>query len=57
MHGTTTGDIGLDFSRYHNDSLITQGMFLENLVDMLELYTPTYGRAMLTRCTVSPQGL
>ena len=49
------GNIVLDFSKYQNDTLITYGMYLENIVDNPRQYVPTYEQARLTRCIVNPQ--
>ena len=46
------GNIVVDFSRYHNDTLITYGMYLENLIDRPKEYVPTFEQARLTRCTI-----
>jgi beta,beta-carotene 9',10'-dioxygenase len=46
-------NIVIDFSKYHNDSLITYGMYLENLVDRPKQYVPTFEQARLTRCSIS----
>jgi carotenoid cleavage dioxygenase-like enzyme len=45
-------NIIVDLSKYQNDTLITYGMYLENLVDQPKNYVGTYSQARLTRCTV-----
>merc|ERR1711871_242546 len=47
------GEITIDFSKYHNDTLITYGMFLENIVDHPKQYVPTYSQARMTRCVIT----
>merc|ERR1711935_766618 len=49
------GQIHIDFSKYANDTLITQGMYLQNLIDHPEYYVPTYEQARLTRCVLDPK--
>jgi len=48
----SNGDIVTHFSMYQNDTLITYGMYLENIVNNPKEYVPTYAQAVLTRCTV-----
>jgi carotenoid cleavage dioxygenase-like enzyme len=35
------GGIVIDFSKYHNSSLITNGMFLNDIIDHPTQYVPT----------------
>ena len=46
------GRINIDFSRYHNASLIIRGMYLSNLIDDPQQYVPTYEQARYTRCVI-----
>ena len=47
------GEITIDFSKYQNDTLISYGMFLENIVDHPKQYVPTYSQARMTRCVIT----
>ena len=47
------GEITIDFSKYHNDTLISYGMFLENIVYHPKQYVPTYAQARMTRCVIT----
>ena len=46
------GNIVVDFSKYHNDTLITYGMCFENLIDRPKEFVPCFGQSRLTRCTI-----
>ena len=46
------GDIHISFSRHNDSSLITKGMYLENVVDQPEKYVPTYAQARLASCVI-----
>ena len=46
------GNIVVDFSKYHNDTLITYGMYFENLIDRPKEFVPCFGQSRLTRCTI-----
>ena len=44
--------VHIDFSKYNNDTLITYGMYLENIVNDPSKYVPTFAQARMTRCTM-----